>query len=265
MAAVAVLARRPDLLVLATPLIVVAVWATVRRPSRPVEVRQSIAHPTVREGEATTWRVHVGPDDPRVEDIAAVIEDRTWIRTGPVNGRRAMSGPDDGDERLAVTLQARRWGFHRIQPALVVASSSWGAYRWVSSRSPADARTVACLPYPSLFAAASSPLRTPGLVGAHRSPAGGAGTEFESIRRFQPGDRLRRIHWPQSQLTGHLHVTSTWADQDRHVELLIDAIEDVGVSDGVDGRASSLDIAVRAAGAVAAHCTRHAGTGSPCR
>jgi uncharacterized protein (DUF58 family) len=96
-------------------------------------------------------------------------------------------------------------------------------------------------------------VRTPGLVGVNRSPRQGSGTEFASIRPFQPGDRLRRIHWPQSLRTGLLHVTSTWADHDRHVVLLIDALNDVGESGGIDGRASSLDISMRAAGAIAEH------------
>ena len=101
-------------------------------------------------------------------------------------------------------------------------------------------------------------MRTPGLVGVNRSPRQGTGTEFASIRPFQPGDRLRRIHWPQSLRTGVLHVTSTWADHDRHVVLLIDALNDVGESGGIDGRASSLDISMRAAGAIAEH---YIGTG----
>ena len=33
--------------------------------------------------------------------------------------------------------------------------------------------------------------------------------KFASIRPFQAGDRLRRIHWPRSLRSGALHVTST--------------------------------------------------------
>jgi uncharacterized protein (DUF58 family) len=76
------------------------------------------------------------------------------------------------------------------------------------------------------------------------------------VRPFRPGDRLRRINWKVSSRTGALHVTSTWADQDTHVLLLLDTEADLGTSDGVDGRASSLDIAVRAAAAVGEHYLR---------
>ena len=56
-------------------------------------------------------------------------------------------------------------------------------------------------------------------------------------------------------------MTSTWADRDTHVLLLLDTDIDLGASGGVDGRSSSLDIAVRAAAAVAQHYLR-AVTGS---
>ena len=90
-------------------------------------------------------------------------------------------------------------------------------------------------------------------MGVDRSARPGDGNEFAGIRLFQPGDRLRRVHWPRSMRTGALHVTATWADHDRHVLLLADAFSDVGDSGGIDGAASSLDTTVRAAGAIAQH------------
>jgi uncharacterized protein (DUF58 family) len=53
-----------------------------------------------------------------------------------------------------------------------------------------------------------------------------------------------------------MHVNATWADHDTHVALVIDATDEYGPSDGVDGSASSLDTAVRAAGAIAEHFAR---------
>ena len=92
--------------------------------------------------------------------------------------------------------------------------------------------------------------RPAGLVGLHRANRQGGGSEPAEVRPFRPGDRLRRINWRVSSRTGTLHVTSTWSDRDTHVLLLLDTEADIGRSDGVDGRASSLDIAVRAAAAV---------------
>ena len=152
-----------------------------------------------------------------------------------------------------MVIRPTRWGFRRVGPALVVASSAWAGFRCAPKQGESNARTLVALPQTSRFDASAPPVRSPGLVGVNRSPRQGSGTEFASIRPFQPGDRLRRIHWAQSLRTGTLHVTSTWADHDRHVVLLIDALNDVGESEGIDGRASSLDVSLRAAGAIAEH------------
>jgi uncharacterized protein (DUF58 family) len=64
---------------------------------------------------------------------------------------------------------------------------------------------------------------------------------------------MRRINWPRSVRAGELQVNATWSDLDTHVALVIDATDDLGISEGIDGRASSLDVTVRAAGAIAEH------------
>jgi uncharacterized protein (DUF58 family) len=95
-----------------------------------------------------------------------------------------------------------------------------------------------------------------GLVGAHRSRRPGDGTELAAIRPFQTGDRLRRIHWRVSLRTDRLHVVSTRGEEDSAVLVVVDALADHGRSGGVDGAASSLDVTVRAAAAIAEHHVR---------
>ena len=69
-------------------------------------------------------------------------------------------------------------------------------------------------------------------MGQNRSHHPGDGGEFADIRPFRFGDRLRRVHWPVSVRTGELHVTATHADQDSEVLLLVDAMHDIGTSQG---------------------------------
>lgn len=257
LAAVAVLARRPDLLVVAVPLVGAAVWAAVRRPYAEPRVRQSLGHAVVREGDATTWHVRVDDDEGLVEDVAVVLDAPPWIERLPDDGQRAAALAVDGEDALDVAVRPVRWGRRTVGPALVVASGAWGGYRW-SRYTPDDERSLLALPRPARFDAAAPPVLRPGVVGVNPAPRQASGTEFATIRPFQPGDRLRRIHWRQSVRTGSLHVTATWADHDRHVVLLVDALDDVGPSEGLGGRSSSLDTAVRAAGAIAEH---HIGIG----
>ena len=257
LAVVGVLARRPDLVVLAAPLLSAAVWAAWRRPTSAPEVRQSIGHVVLREGQATRWHVTVDDREGLVDEVALMMKPTHWSELEPESGEAVISLRDDDVAALDIGVRSTRWGRRRTGPALVVASSAWAAFRFVS-RDEADARAVITLPAPSAFDAAAPPVRSPGLVGVNRSPRQGDGTEFAGIRPFQPGDRLRRIHWRQSLRAGALHVSASWADHDRHVVLLLDALDDIGESGGVDGQASSLDICVRAASAIAEH---HIGAG----
>jgi uncharacterized protein (DUF58 family) len=247
----AVLLRRADLLVLAAPLACAAAWGVARRPTREPVVRQWLGNAVVRDGEATTWHVDVTDPEGRVEDVATWLDAPRWTELRPAGGGVAVSLPDDGDD-LDLVVRATRWGRRPVGPSEVAATSAWAAYRFVAGGGD-DTQTLLVLPQPGPFDAASPPVHAPGLVGVNRSPRPGSGTEFASIRPFQPGDRLRRIHWPQSLRSGALHVTATWADHDRHVVLLVDALDDVGDSGGVDGAPSSLDVVVRAACAVAEH------------
>ena len=257
LAALAVLARRADLLVLAAPFLAAAAFGAASRPSTSPVVQQRLGHGVIQEGETTTWHVDIDDSDGGAETVAAVLDVPVWVDRGHVMGRAVTDLDRERGAHLGLRVRPTRWGRRRLGPALVVATSPWGAFRSVLRRTDGD-QPLTVLPKPSAFDAPSAPVSKPGLVGVHRSPRHGSGNEFAGIREFQPGDRLRRIHWKQSLRTDTLHVTSTHADHDRHVVLLVDALNDIGESDGIDGRASSLDTAFRAAGAIAAH---HLGTG----
>jgi uncharacterized protein (DUF58 family) len=62
---------------------------------------------------------------------------------------------------------------------------------------------------------------------------------------------MRRINWRVSLRSDALHVVSTRSEEDTAVLLVVDALADYGLSGGVDGTESSLDVAMRAAGAIA--------------
>jgi uncharacterized protein (DUF58 family) len=246
--AIAVVARRPDLLVLAAPLAIVAGWSTLGRPQQGPTLVHELADATVREGDATTWRAQLSAG-PGVDVVTAVMPPVAWLDSRPASGV-VTSSVSEGVANVAFAVRSTRWGQHRVERVTVAASSVWGAFRSTQQTSRA---VLTSLPQPSVFDSSAALRRSTGLVGLDRSTRPGDGTEFAGIRQFQTGDRMRRINWPRSLRAGTLHVTSTWADQDNLVLLEVDATDDVGVSEGIDGAASSLDLAVRAAGAIAEH------------
>ena len=244
--AVALIGRRPDLLVIATPMAMVTVWSLLTRPTSLPTFDERLGHSTIREGEATTWHGECSGVD-GLDLVVASIEPAPWMDTRPSCGAVTVDAVD-GAASMAIDLRSTRWGVRPVETVSVVAVSPWAGFRWSTSTTRHDLTT---LPRPALFDTDASARPSDGLIGQHRSARAGEGNEFAGIRPFRAGDRMRRINWPRSVRTGELKVNSTWADLDTHVALLIDATDDFGVSEGIDGLASSLDGAVRAAGAIA--------------
>jgi uncharacterized protein (DUF58 family) len=248
----AVVLRRPDLLVLATPFLLVASWAWLTRPKELAALDAAVAHSSLREGETSRWVGTVNLPD-GAEDVLVGLAPGLFLEYDPPLGATAVPVEDavDGAVRAVVGFRTTRWGVRPVGPAVCSVSSAWGAYR--TGPTTVGELTLTTLPHPAVFDP-SAPMPHPeGLVGLGRSARQGNGSEFNSLRPFQQGDRLRRIHWPVSLRTGNLHVSSTYGDEDSHVALLIDAFSDIGPREGIDGRPTSLDLTVRAAGAMAEH------------
>jgi uncharacterized protein (DUF58 family) len=254
---------RGDLAVIGVPLVALVVWSLVTRPSVAPAVGTGLSDDVVREGESVTWRVDVTPV-PGLRDVVAHLPADDWSTTTPTHGhvsraiprrppRAGGSGPRTTLHTVPVGISVRadRWGVRRLGPAQVRAFGDFAAFTWFWP----DQRTqsIATVPTPGAFTSRAALPHPVGLVGQHRSTRAGGGTELADIRPFRTGDRLRRIHWPVSLRTGELHVTTTYADQDAEVRLVVDALRDLGERDLESGRRSSLDVAVEAAGAVAAH------------
>lgn len=268
-APVALLWRRPDLLVLVAPLAMVLAWSLATRPQEVPRRRFALSHVQVREGEQAIAVTDVEPVEdadvlaatlspaPFVEGVAlerrTVVRDAEGIDIQPTSVVADVEGPLVGAlRRLQIGVRLTRWGVRRIGPVQVAAVSPWGSFRWGPTMvEPLGLRT---LPEPVAFDSRAPAPHPRGLVGAHRSVRPGQGSEFATLRPFQVGDRLRHIHWPRSTRgSGELFVTSSYADEDTHVAVLLDAHYDLGRSGGVRGTASSLDRSVRAAAAIAEH------------
>ncbi|TDU88543.1 uncharacterized protein (DUF58 family) [Kribbella voronezhensis] len=252
---VAVLARRPDAAVLGLPLALVAVWGRFFRPSAQPDLHTEVDADVLFEGQATTYRLRVdSPLDPDIDLIVAALPRSRWFRYDPVYA--AVAEPvADGAVTLEVGVRSERWGLRSLERPQVIATSVLGGYRFrVPSAEPLN---ISTLPLREGFEAVDSVPRPAGLVGLHRSRRPGEGTELAGVRPFRTGDRLRRINWSVSARTRELHVTSTWSDRDTEVVILLDTGGEVGISEGIDGRSSSLDTGVRAAASIAEHYLRH--------
>lgn len=255
--------QRPDLVVLGLPFAIVAIWSSVVRPRESASAQVVLADSTVVEG-GSTQVIGLVDDVPGIESVTIRVAEgprvhlkpRSGIRAAVVSSEATAAGEETGERQWEVAIPARvlRWGQMRLGPAMLGASSPWGA--WRCGPRQLDALPLTVLPETARFDVAAPRPHPQGLVGLNRSRKPGEGSEFASVRPFASGDRLRRIHWTRTSREGSLQVRATHADLDTHVMLVLDAHREISPSGGVDGQANNLDVAVRAAVAVAEQMLR---------
>jgi uncharacterized protein (DUF58 family) len=241
---VALILGRPVAVVLVAPLVVVAAAGVLTKPTALPHVSPATTYALLQEGQGTSSRLEIEPAD-EVEVVTRVAAQADFVAMRPAGG--AVSHLRVRPRPLAIS--PRRWGRRRIGEEKVALFSRWAGYRW----GPVAfvGREVSVLPTGAAYGIRAAALAPIGLIGAHRSRRDGDGTEFSSIRGYHSGDRMRRINWRVSLRAGSLHVVSTHSEEDAAVLLVVDALADYGVSEGVDGDESSLDVAMRAGAAIA--------------
>ena len=245
-----VLAGREVLVVLTAPFVLLGVMGMLARPRHEPTIRTQIDHHRLHEGQGTTSRLVVD-DLTGVEHVTRVAAPAPHVATQPSYG---VVGSLVATGIPTLEFSPRRWGRRVIGAERIALTSAWGGWRVGPVDMPEHGLSV--LPQTAPYDSRAEVPQPDGLVGRHRSRRLGTGTEFEGIRPFATGDRLKRINWPVSLRAGELHVITTRAEQDAGVWLVVDGLRDIGASGGVDGAASTLDLTVRAAAALAEHHVR---------
>jgi len=249
----ALLAGEPALVVLAVPFVACATLGLLHRPSRVPQLSSQLDHASLHEGQGTTSRLTVTDADD-AEQLTRSFGRPPYVAMRPHDGQvgALLSGPDG--PAPVVEISPRRWGRRFLGEEKVALMAPWAGYRF--GPVALGGQQMRVLPTMAPYDSRADAPHPVGLVGAHRSQRPGSGTELAGIRPFAPGDRLRRVNWRVSLRSRELHVVSTRAEEDTGVLLVVDALADHGAGGGVDRAASSLDLSVRAASAIAEHHVR---------
>jgi uncharacterized protein (DUF58 family) len=156
--------------------------------------------------------------------------------------------PPEADDRLEATIVPRRRGRHTLGAVALRSEGPLGLGRWRHSAAGEHEVTV----YPDVPAARRLALavqqgrfRAAGRL--TRGPLG-LGTEFESIRDYEPDDDIRQVNWRATERLQRPMSNQFRVEQDREVMLLIDSGRLMAAPLGDRTR---LDAAVDAAVAVA--------------
>ena len=156
--------------------------------------------------------------------------------------------PREGDGRLEAVLTPRRRGRHVLGPVALRSEGPLGLGRRRHEGAQPDEVTV----YPDVPAARRLALavRQGRFREAGRLTRGplGLGTEFESIRDYEPDDDVRQVNWRATERMQRPMSNQYRVEQDREVMLLLDAGR---LMASPLGDRTRLDVAVDAAVAVA--------------
>jgi uncharacterized protein (DUF58 family) len=156
--------------------------------------------------------------------------------------------PREAVGRLEATVTPLRRGRHTLQPVALRSEGPLGLGRWRHQGAGRQEVTV----YPDVPAARRLALavRQGRFRSAGRLTRGplGLGTEFESIRDYEPDDDIRQVNWRASERMQRPMSNQYRVEQDREVMLLIDAGR--LMASPLQDR-TRLDVAVDAAVAVA--------------
>lgn len=243
---------RPELVLIAAPILVSVVWAYQRRPrgEPSVAVTTTVATQSTNEVVGYSIEFEVPADTEAVvvrlyergrERSELVVDAATATR---LSGEIAIvhSGPQE---------------LVRVDYALV------GPLASVTTAPIVGPRSSRVIP-PRILPLRRLPLpfRMFGLSGGHDSARPGDGGEFRDIGQFAPGDRLRRIDWRvtarRGQSPGDLYVRRSFSTADATVLVVMDSRDEV--AELVSNRSSnalkfdsstSLDVAREAASSIA--------------
>jgi uncharacterized protein (DUF58 family) len=251
----AVVFGRLDLVVLATPFAIGVAWSLRNRPTRSPAVSIGVPADPAAEGTPVQVALVVANPNPVGLDLAVVrLRNTPWLSLPHGDRPYGMDLRAHGTFDLALSGTALRWGYHEIGPAMAYAIACDGLL--LSSTAAAPAGVIRVHPLMPAFRADETMPRASALVGVHRSRRPGEGGELAGVRRYGPGDRLRRVDWRVTLRTRELHVAHTLSDRDAEVMVLLDVLHEAGQSGGIHGAATVVDTTVRAAAAITEHYLR---------
>src|SRR5262245_36458102 len=251
----AVLFGRADLVALAAPLALGVAWGLRERPSQTPRLELAVPADPVAEGSDLAVTVRIGNPNHEPMDLVVVrLQHSRWVRVRGGDRPLALAPGPRRITQVTRTGAALRWGHHALGPATAFGVACDGLLVSTPAvAAPADVRVHPLMPP---FRASDAMPRATALVGSHRSQRAGEGGELAGVRRYGPGDRLRRVDWRVTLRTGELHVAHTLSDRDASVVVLLDVLYEAGPSGGIHGMASVVDTTVRASAAITEYYLR---------
>jgi uncharacterized protein (DUF58 family) len=238
---------RPELAALAAPfaLLLVAGLSLAEAP----RLRATFELDAERqvEGERVTARLDLYAEQ-ATERLELLFSVPPGLETEAPNPQLLRLGATE-DCELEYELRCAHWGAYLPGEVVIRAQDIFGLL--VFERTLDLRRPLKVYPRGEALAKLLRPLETQAFAGSQPPRARGEGIEFAELRQFVPGDRVRRVNWRATARRGEPWVNETHPERNTDVVIFLDTFAEARGAEG-----STLDQAVDAAGALAAHYIR---------
>ncbi len=212
----------PDIARLGVLLLVLAVVGLLlaRRRAARVRLEREIVPPTVSVGDRVAVRVRFRNEDRRRTRTGLAQEDVAYVLGDPRRFVLSAMAPGDGQQvDYGVATSVR--GEHLVGPLHITITDP---FRLTTREVTIDRQdVVTVLPVVVPLGAARPPGAGSGQDGSAPAMIALHGEEDMSIRAYQDGDDLRKVHWPATAHRGELMVRQLDRPSLRSCTLLLDS------------------------------------------
>ncbi len=233
---------RAELVVLATPFVLVLAFGLVTGTEPTLDVDISAGAVRVLEGDEVSVSIalEAATRIERLELSLAVPRDAE-----PVGDTSFGLSLRSGERReLEARLRFPRWGVYRLGRVGLAIFDRLGLF--VFERELPAGQLLRVYPKEERLREIVRPHETQLYVGNLVARQKGEGIEFADLRLYQPGDRVRRVNWKATARRGALVVNEQHPDRNSAAVLLLDSFAEARL-----GEAGTLDQGVRATAALA--------------
>jgi uncharacterized protein (DUF58 family) len=187
-------------LILIAAQLVAVVYVRSRKPR--LEVNRRLGSSTVHDGDTTTVTLLLDNVSRRSISHLTIEDDVNRLGVATFEVAR-LKRRESTTATYRVTCRPR--GVYRVGPTTVRANDPLGLAELSAGTGPVDRIVV----YPAVEDLSGFPIirgQDPAMQASHPEHARRGGEDFYTLREYQRGDDLRRVHWPSSAKTDQLMI-----------------------------------------------------------
>ncbi|MEX1094357.1 MAG: DUF58 domain-containing protein [Acidimicrobiia bacterium] len=196
--------------------------AYVRTRKPKLSIGRHLGSATVYDGETTTISLLVTNEGKRAAANLTIDDNINNLGTASFECAR-IPGGEQTTATYRVTCRPR--GVYRVGPTEVHSGDPFGLARTKVGTGPVDRIVV----YPAVEPLTGFPIvrgQDPAMQASRPEHARRGGEDFYTLREYQRGDDLRRVHWPSSARTDELMIRQLETPWQSRALVLLDVRSD---------------------------------------